>query len=83
MTADQIRKRLSAVPFRQFEICLADGRAILVEHAEVLGFDGGSRSIVVFTRGGIVEVIDLMLVLSLRFHEPNFVHSSQQGDVAA
>jgi hypothetical protein len=80
MIAAQVRARIEAPPFREFDLCLADGRAIQVAHPDQLGFSGGNRVVSVSTPDGIVEVIDLMLVLSLRFHEPDFVHSAPNDE---
>jgi hypothetical protein len=75
MTADQVQKRISAIPYRPFDLCLADSRAVHVDHPDLLAFDRGKRVVIVYSSDGMVEVIDLMLVLSIRFHEPEFLHS--------
>lgn len=36
MTVDELRKMLRAQPFRPFEIHLADGRSLPVNHPEVV-----------------------------------------------
>jgi hypothetical protein len=76
MTADQVRKRIAAIPYRPFDLCLADGRVIHIEHPDLLAFDHGSRIVIVCIED-IVESVDLMLVLSIRFHEPEFVHADR------
>ena len=75
MTSQEVRRRLSAVPFRPFEMCLADGRILSVEHPDLLGFEDGVRTVILFKKVSSVEAIDLRLVLSIRFENPDFVHS--------
>ena len=79
MTADQVKWSLEAIPFRRFELCLADGRVLPVEHPELLALENGNRIVVLGTSDGAVEIIDLMLVRTLRFHQPDYVHGSRSG----
>ena len=80
MTAEEVRNRLSSVPFAPFELCLADGRALRVEHPDLLGFRDSTRILALCVNESEVEVIDLMLVLSIRFKEPNFTHASRRPE---
>ena len=48
----------------------ADGRAILVPHPEVLAIAGDGVSLIVHLPDGVIEIIDLALVVSLRFKTP-------------
>jgi hypothetical protein len=65
MTIDQIRQFRNAIPFRPFEINLADGRAVAVEHPEFLAVTPMGRTIGVAV-DDVIEVIDLLLVTSLK-----------------
>jgi hypothetical protein len=64
MTTEQIRKFHQARPFLPFEIYLADGRSVKVNHPEMLAL--GGRTIAVFDEPEAAEIIDLLLVTSLK-----------------
>jgi hypothetical protein len=64
MTVEQLRKMHRAQPFAPFDIHLADGRALPVEHPELLAITG--RTIGVGLADGTIEVVDLLLVTSLK-----------------
>ena len=66
MTVQQLRNMHQARPFRPFDIHLADGRSISVEHPELLAVTLGGRTIAVAVEEDAVEVIDLLLVTSLK-----------------
>jgi hypothetical protein len=64
VTIEQIRKMHQAQPFRPFDIHLADGRSLPVRHPECLALSG--RTIGVGVDDGTIEVVDLLLVTSLK-----------------
>jgi hypothetical protein len=66
MTIDQLRKLHQARPFEPFEIFLADGRKFSVDHPELLGQSPRGRTIAVGVPDGTIEIIDLLLVTSLK-----------------
>jgi hypothetical protein len=66
MTVQQLRNMHQARPFKPFEIHLADGRSIPVDHPELLAVTSGGRTIAVAVEEDAVEVIDLLLVTSLK-----------------
>ena len=66
MTVEQLRKLHRATPFKPFEIHLADGRSLAVEHPEVLAIAPPGRTIGVGLTDGTVEIVDLLLVTSLK-----------------
>ena len=57
---------LQACPFEPFDIHLADGRSVPVVHPEFLAFNPPGRTIAVGLPDGTFEVIDLLLVTSLK-----------------
>ncbi len=65
MTVNQLREFLRAAPFRPFDIHLADGRALPVEHPEMVAI-APDQTIGVAKREGTIEIVDLMLVTSLK-----------------
>jgi hypothetical protein len=73
MTGEQILQMHQARPFRPFNIQLADGRAVPVEHAECLAITPAGRTIGVAQSDNTIEIIDLLLVTSLR-PRPNGRH---------
>ena len=66
MTIEQLQILHRARPFQPFDIHLADGRSIPVLHPEFLAQSPNGRTIGVGTAEGVVEVIDLLLVTSLK-----------------
>jgi hypothetical protein len=66
MAVEQLRKFHTAQPFQPFEIHLADGRSVRVPHRELLAVPPkAARTFAVWVDDGF-EVIDLLLVTSLR-----------------
>jgi hypothetical protein len=63
MTTEQLRRFHQARPFR---IHLADGRSVDVDHPELLATSPSGRTIAVYTDPNAAEIIDLLLVTSLR-----------------
>jgi hypothetical protein len=69
MTVDQIVKLQQAAPFRRFEILLADGRSVTVDHPDFLNVSPDWRLVTVSTVSGDIEIIDVLLIVSLKFRE--------------
>jgi hypothetical protein len=55
-----------ATPFQPFDIHLAEGRSVPVEHPEMLAITPPGRTIGVGLADGTIEIIDLLLVTSLK-----------------
>ena len=55
-----------ARPFKPFDIHLADGRSIPVDHPELLAITSSGRTIGVAVQEDAIEIIDLLLVTSLK-----------------
>jgi hypothetical protein len=66
MTVEQVRKLHQARPFKPFDVHLTDGRALPVNHPELLAIVPPGRTIVVGLEDGTAEIVDLLLVLSLK-----------------
>lgn len=66
MTIEQFRKMLQSAPFRPFDIHLADGRKLTVRHPENVALSPGGRTAIVADTEETFEVVDLLLVTSLR-----------------
>ena len=66
MTIDQLRKLHQARPFHPFDIHLADGRTVPVEHPEMFLAPPPGRTIGVGMDDGTIELFDLLLVVSLK-----------------
>ncbi len=76
MTIEQLRKMHQARPFQPFDIHLADGRSLPVEHPEFLLQTPGGRTIAVGLADETTEIVDLLLVTSLK---PRGNGSSRRG----
>jgi len=57
---------LRAEPFRPFDLHLADGRSLPVEHPEAVAISPPGRTIGVGLKDGTIEIVDLLLVTSLK-----------------
>jgi hypothetical protein len=68
MTIEQLREMHQARPFVPFDIQLADGRVLPVEHPENVAYFGAGRCIGVAKSEGVIETVDLLLVTSLEPH---------------
>jgi hypothetical protein len=66
MTIEQLQRVHSARPFQPFDIYLADGRVLSVEHPEFLLRSQSGRTIAVARPDDTIETVDLLLVVSLK-----------------
>lgn len=66
MTIEQLRAMHQARPFQPFDIYLADGRTLPVDHPEFLSQTPNGRTIAVGREDNTTEIVDLLLVTSLK-----------------
>ncbi|HXE53956.1 MAG TPA: hypothetical protein VN541_13120 [Tepidisphaeraceae bacterium] len=66
MTIEQLRRMHQAKPFQPFDIHLADGRRLPVKSPEFLAVTPPGRTIGVGLDDGTIEIVDLLLVTSLK-----------------
>jgi hypothetical protein len=66
MTIEQLQLLHEARPFAPFDLCLADGRTLPVDHPEFLSRSPAGRTIGVGRADGTIEIVDLLLVVSLK-----------------
>jgi hypothetical protein len=66
MTIEELQKMHQARPFLPFDIYLADGRTLPVELPEFLARSPVGRTISVGLADGSHEIVDLLLVVSLK-----------------
>jgi hypothetical protein len=57
-----------ARPFQPFDVHLADGRSLPVGHPEFLALTPPGRTIGIGLADGTIEIVDLLLVTSLKPH---------------
>lgn len=62
MTSNIIRKLLDAVPFRNFTVHTADGKALTVTHPETAILTQGGRMLIVNSHEDDVDWIDVFLI---------------------
>jgi phosphoribulokinase len=68
MTTDELRRALRNQPFRPFTLRTASGRQYTVSHPEFVALSRGGRTIAVFsTEENAFEILDLLLVESIRY----------------
>ena len=68
MTTEQVKTAHQARPFRAFTLHLADGTSVDVTHPEAMLRAQSGRTVIVNTAGEEIEIIDLLLVTKLTFH---------------
>jgi hypothetical protein len=66
MTVEQLRRAHQAHPFHPFDIHLADGRHLPVDHPELLAITPSGRTIGVGLKDETIEIVDLLLVTSIK-----------------
>ena len=66
MTINEIRRFFNVQPFQPFTIFLADGRQFPVVSREFVALSPLGRTMVVYQSDGMFDVIDLLLVTSLK-----------------
>jgi hypothetical protein len=70
MTTETLQRFTHATPFLPFVIHLADRREIPVPHRDFIAHAPNTRTVVVTYLDSSVEVIDLLLVTSLKVTSP-------------
>lgn len=65
MTNDALRRMLHAEPFVPFDIDLANGESVPVDHPEFVAQTPTGRTIGVGLADGSIKIVDLLLVVSL------------------
>lgn len=75
MTIEQLRTAHQARPFRPFTVHLADGRTFPIEHPEFLATSPTGRTFIVMLPDDSHEIIDLLLVTSLKVAARNGDHT--------
>ena len=75
VTLKDLRDVMHARPFRQFWLCLADGRKLHVAHPDFIAVSATGRVVTVHSpdpvEGGI-EIADLLLATRIVFRKPGF-----------
>jgi hypothetical protein len=78
MTSERLIEMLDAKPFHPFDIRLADGRAIRVQHPEFVARSPSGRTAVVFQPDDSMTVLDVFLAVSLDRVTPRRGESRRQ-----
>jgi hypothetical protein len=65
LTIEKLREVHKAQPFRPFELHMADGRSLRVDHPEFLATSPSGRTAVVYLPDDRLEIVDLLLVSSI------------------
>lgn len=72
MRADDLRTVREAIPFRAFDIVLADGRAFPIPHPDFLSITPKGSSLVLWAKdGSIGSILDATLIAELRMAPAN------------
>jgi hypothetical protein len=79
MTVEQLRRAHQAHPFQPFDIYLADGRRLPVRHPELLAITPSGRTIGVGLKDETIEIVDLLLVTSIKPRPNGRPHSRKRS----
>ncbi len=79
MVYEQIEVLLRVRPFQPFEMLLADQRKLAVENLDFVSLLDDHRTVAVYTLPDEAEVVDLDLVVSLKFREPDLLDIESQN----
>ena len=71
MTSDKVKEALRAEPFRPFRLHLGGGRALDVEHPELVALSPSGRTAAVYGHDDALEIIDVFMVQSIEFLPQN------------
>ena len=68
MSLDELRKCVVAAPFRPFTLNIADGRRLPVIGQDFIsGQPEKGRTVIVYQRGGEIDMLDAMLIAGISF----------------
>ena len=70
MTVEQFRTFRDARPFEPFVVHIADGRFFAIFHPDAAALSRSGRTLSLVNQDGLIEVIDMLLVISLRPMNP-------------
>jgi hypothetical protein len=73
MTHEQIERLYWLRPFQPFEMLLADQRSVRVENFDSMSLAADRTTITVDELPDRAEVIDVALIVSLKFQEPDLM----------
>jgi hypothetical protein len=79
MTYEEIQRRQTAVPFVRYVLFMADGREIEVLHPEVIAIEPQARTLLLYHASEFGEVIDLQLIVSLKYRIEEFLSELPGG----
>ncbi len=82
MTIEQLRRVHQARPFQPFDIHLADGRRLPVNHPELLAIAPPGRTIGVGLKDGTIEIVELLRATSIK-PRPNSLTQPSDSYLAA
>jgi len=66
MQMKELQHAYNTQPFEPFVIHIADGRKVRVDHPDFMALSSAGRSTVVYDKTGGFEIIDVLLISSLK-----------------
>jgi hypothetical protein len=70
MTADEIRRHITAQPFRPFSLHVTDGRTIPVSHRDFALVSPRGRLIDVYQVDDTHDILDILLITGVSYEPP-------------
>jgi hypothetical protein len=71
MRIQELHELRDATPFRPFVIRTADGHSVPVHHHDLMISAPNGRTVIVYQPDSSFDIVDVMLVTSLRMKSPN------------
>ena len=79
MTVEELMKVQRAEPFRPYEIIVADGTVVQVQHPEFVARSPTGRTITVYEPDGSSRILDMLLVTQIRLAEKTRRRKGKNG----
>jgi hypothetical protein len=83
MVAEELRRYVTANPFRPFVLNVADGRQVPVAGRDFILISPTGRTLHVYQRNESFDVLDTMLVTGISFDAPPVDSTTTASDRAA
>jgi hypothetical protein len=80
MNAEELRRHITAQPFRPFSLHVADGRRITVVHHDFIMVSPKGRTADVYQADDTHDILDVLMITGISFDPPPPASSSVDGN---
>jgi hypothetical protein len=79
MTGDELKRHITATPFRPFRVHVADGRDISVQARDFILLSPSGRMAYVFQPDDSHDVLDVLMITGIHFTAPAGANGQAQS----